>query len=64
MNEDPLQNKKVSFIVFFLQKVKNEIDLRNRIKKSLKNNNESENDQVTFTMPKFDIETDEVVLNR
>jgi len=64
VNEDPLQNKKVSFIVFFLQKVKNEIDLRNRIKKSLKNHHESENNQVTFTMPKFDIETDEVVLNR
>jgi len=46
------------------KKVKNETDLRNKIKKSLKNHNESENDQVTFTMPKFDMETDDVVLNR
>jgi len=46
------------------KKVKNETDLRNKIKKSLKNHSESENHQVTFTTPKYEIETDDVVLNR
>ena len=46
------------------EKMKNETNLRNKMKKSLKNHNESENNQVTFTVPKLDMETDEVVLNR
>jgi len=46
------------------KKMKNETDLRNKLKRSLKNHNETENDQVTFTMPTYDMETDEVVLSR
>jgi len=43
---------------------KNENDLRSKLKKSLKNHNVTEDDQVKFMVPKFDMETDEDVLNR
>jgi len=43
---------------------KTENDLRSKLKKSLKNHNVAEDDQVKFMVPKFDMETDEDVLNR
>jgi len=46
------------------KRVKNESDLRSKLKKTLKNHSVTEDDQVTFTVPKFDMETDEVILNR
>eukprot|EP00092_Neocalanus_flemingeri_P109042 GFUD01140086.1.p1 GENE.GFUD01140086.1~~GFUD01140086.1.p1 ORF type:complete len:230 (-),score=69.13 GFUD01140086.1:63-752(-) len=43
---------------------RNENDLRNKLKKTLKNHSVTEDDQVKFMVPKFDMETDEDVLNR
>ena len=38
--------------------------MRNKLKKTIKNHNVDENDQVAFTVPKYDEETDEAVLIR
>jgi len=46
------------------KRVKNENDLRNKLKKNLKNHSVMEDEQVKFTRPLFDAETDEDVLNR
>merc|ERR1712059_77992 len=44
---------------------KKEQDLRNKLKRSLKSyDNRMDEDQVTFSVPKFDAETDEGVLDR
>jgi len=43
---------------------KNENDLRSKLQKSLKNHSVTEDDQVKFMTPKFDMETNEDVLNR
>jgi hypothetical protein len=49
---------------FLVKRGKNENDLRSKLQKSLKNHSVAEDDQVKFMMPKFDMETDEDVLNR
>jgi len=46
------------------KRVKNESFMRNKLKKTIKNHSVDENDQVAFTVPKFDKETDEAVLSR
>jgi len=46
------------------KRVKNENDLRNKLKKTLKNHSVTEDDQVQFMVPTFELETDEDVLNR
>ena len=38
--------------------------MRSKLKKSLKTHSVTEDDQVKFMVPKFDMETDEDVLNR
>ena len=43
---------------------KNENDLRSKLKKSLKTHSVTEDDQVKFMIPKFDMEMDDDVLNR
>merc|ERR1719470_169525 len=46
------------------KRVKNEKDLRTKLKKTLKNHSATEDDQVKLITPKFEMETDEDVLNR
>eukprot|EP00090_Calanus_glacialis_P038701 TRINITY_DN6745_c0_g1_i1.p1 TRINITY_DN6745_c0_g1~~TRINITY_DN6745_c0_g1_i1.p1 ORF type:complete len:200 (+),score=77.82 TRINITY_DN6745_c0_g1_i1:62-661(+) len=46
------------------KRVKNDKDLRSKLKKTLKNHSVTEDDQVKLMVPKFEMETDEDVLNR
>jgi hypothetical protein len=61
---DEMMLEIVILISYLIKRGKNENDLRSKLKKSLKNHNVSEDDQVKFMVPKFDMETDDDVLNR
>ena len=56
--------KFVIYQIFVFQKAKNENDLRSKLKKTLKTHSVTEDDQVKFMIPKFDMEMDDDVLNR
>ena len=56
--------KLVIYQISVFQKAKNENDLRSKLKKTLKTHSVTEDDQVKFMIPKFDMEMDDDVLNR